>query len=561
MMRRLVTTLLLACLTCAGANADTRTVPDQYATVEAAISAASPGDRIYIKKGTYTAPAGGYVISKSLEIFGDGPGGAVFAGTPGTLLEGAVGSTTPVIKIDVDGNPDAALRNVYIHDLQITQLTSNGGIPAPFDTMNSGVYCKITSSSKSLGDFHLARLFIYGMGGDGIHLEGLDGDHNPQIVSIEDCVADFNSNNGLYMLYSNATAIRGGDFGGNYHKGIHASECPYITIVEAVAESNEHSGTGVATDTFVPSQVFMEGCNGFLMSGCDIEGFTNGGTGSVVGIAVNSLGGYIGSNSFYDNSALTGSTGIYVGYTSQGITVGPNQFTHVDKMIQVADDPAVKSCFIYPQVVPSYSTNGNKIVMPEAADRGHVVMPSTTSGTSNLTAGIEFPRLTGSTRDGMTAASSGGTRREGLVLYNDAAKKLNFWDGSQWRENVVYFPRTTGYNSPTAGIIFPSIAGSTRDSIPSSVRPTGSVVYNSGVSRLNHWDGTRWVEDVGFFPKATGAPGGITMYGVSSATGNNERGALTPVAGMLIYNPNTKALNYYDGTNWKEVSVKNGSAP
>ena len=559
MMRRLITTSILGLLFHATAYADTRTVPDQYSTVEAAISAASAGDRIYIKKGTYTAPSGGYVISKPLEIFGDGPGGAVFAGTPGTLLRGALGSHDPVIKIDVDGNPDVTLRNIYIHDLQITQVI-NGGIPAPFDTLNSGVYCKITSSSKNLGYFHLARLFIYGMGGDGIHLEGLDGDHNPQVVTIEDCTADFNSNNGLYLLYSNGTAIRGGDFGGNYHKGIHASQCPYITIVEAVAESNEHTGTGVSTDNFVPSQVFLEGCPGFLMSGCDIEGFTNGGTGSLVGVAVNSLGGYIGSNAFFDNSALTGSTGIYIGYTSQGMTVGPNQFTHVDKMIEVANNTDVKSCFIYPQVVPSYSTNGNKIIIPEAADRGHVVMPSTTSGTSNLTAGIEFPRLAGATRDGMTAASSGGTRREGLVLYNDAAKKLNFWDGSQWRENVVYLPRTTGYNSPTAGIVFPSIAASTRDSIPSSVRPTGSVVYNSGVSRLNHWDGTRWIEDVGFFPKATGAPAGITLYSVTSGTGS-ERNALTPAAGMLIYNSSTKTLNYYDGTNWKEVTVKNGAAP
>src|SRR5262245_19652115 len=48
-----------------------------FNTVDSALTAANAGDRIYIRKGTYTAPSGGWKIAKTLEIFGDGPGGAV----------------------------------------------------------------------------------------------------------------------------------------------------------------------------------------------------------------------------------------------------------------------------------------------------------------------------------------------------------------------------------------------------------------------------------------------------------------------------------------------------
>jgi hypothetical protein len=34
----------------------------------------------------------------------------------------------------------------------------------------------------------------------------------------------------------------------------------------------------------------------------------------------------------------------------------------------------------------------------------------------------------------MTAASGGGSRREGLIIYNDTSNRLNFWDGSKWIE-------------------------------------------------------------------------------------------------------------------------------
>tara|TARA_B100000085_G_C18185781_1_gene367532 strand:+ start:329 stop:496 length:168 start_codon:yes stop_codon:yes gene_type:complete len=34
---------------------------------------------------------------------------------------------------------------------------------------------------------------------------------------------------------------------------------------------------------------------------------------------------------------------------------------------------------------------------------------------------------------------------------------------------------------------------------------------------------------------------------------NAERDALTPVAGMIIYNTDTNKLNFFNGTNWRVV--------
>jgi hypothetical protein len=224
--------------------------------------------------------------------------------------------------------------------------------------------------------------------------------------------------------------------------------------------------------------MFVEGCGGFEVTGCHIEGFTNGGTGSVVGIAVNCLGGSIAGNVFVDNSSTTGGTGVYVGYTSRGITIGPNNFLNTDKMVEIADDAHVRSCIVYPQQLPEFTSGSvaSRVVVPEAADRGHIILPATKTGFFGLTAGIEFPRLTAARRDSLASPASGGTRREGLVLYNDTSNRLNFWDGAKWIEaggvatqsgsekdysarTTIISPAVTLLSSPPAGFYRVSVYG------------------------------------------------------------------------------------------------------
>src|SRR5262249_23111338 len=162
--------------------------------------------------------------------------------------------------------------------------------------------------------------------------------------------------------------------------------------------------------------------SGFVVEGVHFEEF--GGGPSAIRLDQN-LGGYIGSCVFV-NASGAGSTGIWVSEAgtnapSSGIVIGPNQWSNTDVLVKIDDTDSLRSCVVMPQGVLSAVNVAAKMIIPDVVNRGHVIY-SATSNTTNLTAGVALPRLSGSKRDGMTASSSGGTRREGLTVYNDPAK-------------------------------------------------------------------------------------------------------------------------------------------
>src|SRR5688500_1091148 len=121
----------------------------------------------------------------------------------------------PVLVLALGEVPtEQALWNVHIHDLQISQGIR---VPAPAHPASNGVHLKITDK-KYVANLQLSRLFIYGMGNDGIHLEGKDGTHNPQRVKIEDCHSVFNTRHGLLAAYVNQLHVQGGMYEGNWNK-------------------------------------------------------------------------------------------------------------------------------------------------------------------------------------------------------------------------------------------------------------------------------------------------------------------------------------------------------
>jgi hypothetical protein len=88
-------------------HAATRAVPTQYATIQAAVDAARPGDLIRVLPGTYV---GQVSIGKNLRIVGSGSG-KTFIRAPGVLGSGALGFTSI---FEVRGGASVELSHVTV---------------------------------------------------------------------------------------------------------------------------------------------------------------------------------------------------------------------------------------------------------------------------------------------------------------------------------------------------------------------------------------------------------------------------------------------------------------
>ena len=443
---------------------------------------AADGDRIHIASGIYRAPANGWFIRRSLELFGDGAGD--LAGSATRLKPFQDGHPVLVLKTP-DRTGTNFLENVFIRDLQIRQDAK----PTVFARGGNGIVWQQLAGTRqrNIGNLRLARLMIANMAGDGINLTASDSADTYLVgasitdVDVRDCLG-----HGLAIYRGTVVYILGGYYHLNGKTGADLSSCVGARIIGSSFESN--GGNGLP-------ELELASSNGFMVEGNHFEQFDSGGPGA---IRVGGVGGYIGSNVFVNvGGPARATTGIHIGSDppmAQGIVVGPNWWTNVNTLIAILDSDSVRSCVVMPQTVSWSPGVASRIVVPEAPDRGHIVHAST-SNTSNLTAGLALPGLSAAKRDAMTAASSGGTRRDGLFVYNDGTKRLNHWDGSRWVEEVAYFPSGPTPDAPPGGINLPgAIDAAARNRIPSEFRSPGALIYNSETRRLNYWDGSAWKE-------------------------------------------------------------------
>ena len=445
------------------------------------IGTVADGDRIHIhgQPGRpYIAPPGGWFIRKSLEILGDGMGEHSANGDTSTILK-APGSD-PVFVIDATLlSTDEVLENVHIHDLQIT----HAGAPSSSPTSNGIRYD--SSNSTWLSQLRIERVWVHGMGGDGIHLVAPSGKYGITGASLINCVSGDNLGDGLKIKSSSMFYVLGGEYSNNGLNGMEVRECLAARIIGPGFENNLRTTGGLA-------ELFLESSHGFMVDGGHFENFDKLPRDTYRGIHVSGCGGGRVSNcSFADSAVVTGSTGINIGFgTTSSVLVGPNWFSNVDVAVNVVDDPTITGCTILPQSI-GVGSSGGKIVVPETVDRGHMVFATSTT-TSNVTAGVAFPRLSTTKRDNMTAAASGGTRREGLIIYNDASKDFNLFDGSRWREGVAFFPVTSAVNAPSGGVNLPNITSTQRDNMPAAFKLEGTIIYNVSSHRFEGWNGSAW---------------------------------------------------------------------
>jgi hypothetical protein len=404
----LVTTALLALLP-SSARAVLRNVLD-YTSPAAAIAAAQDGDRIYFPSpGPYQAPANGWQITKSLEIFGDGVGNG--SRTAGSTLLARTGAGNHIFNIDASS---ASLSHIYVHDLLLC---------GPDTAAGDGIHAVITSGSNTITGLSFDRLQFQKRLNDGLHIDG--GANNAiLIVRIADCIANGCDSTGLDLRRCTTTYVLGGYFQSCKHFGIYAEAAYGLRIVGAALEQNQSSGASNDYD----SQLRLKLCHPFTVLGCHFEEFNN--TTSKTAISVeNCRGGEIATSLFIKNTAgVTGLRGIFINGGSQNITVGSNTWTYIDTLVSIKPNDSNVGCLVSQQNPFSTDANARAIVsLPDADQNGNFAFLPTTK-TSGTGAGLLLPRVTAVIRDSIPS----DIRQRGILLFNSTDNQFNTYDGSRW---------------------------------------------------------------------------------------------------------------------------------
>jgi parallel beta-helix repeat protein len=90
------------------------TVPDDYPTIQAAINAASPGDMIFVKAGTYSEHV---VVNKTLEVIGENTGTTVIDGYGTGVVVTVTASNVNIsdFTIQRSGSEEWSSSGIYLH--------------------------------------------------------------------------------------------------------------------------------------------------------------------------------------------------------------------------------------------------------------------------------------------------------------------------------------------------------------------------------------------------------------------------------------------------------------
>lgn len=215
--------------------------------------------------------------------------------------------------------------------------------------------------------------------------------------------------------------------------------------------------------------------------------------------------------------------------------------------------------------------------------------------------GILFPRLSDDARNAIPSPVTG------LLLYNISSNLLNYFNGSEWFQLESSVSSTaTGSYRPGGGVAVNEIPGTPPDSsaildvdnpsrgvlIPRTTQGsvsapvTGLIIYNSVTNLINYYDGSEWLELCATSTGTSGATGTQTAVGLTISTSGSEinpsailevsstdrgiliprltesqRDALFPVIGLTLYNLNSNAIEYYNGSAWYELNVNFVATP
>jgi len=392
----------------------------------AALAAAHDGDRVYFPSpGPYQAPPGGWVIAKSLEIFGDGPG---------RDLSGA-SSIVP----DADGNAfvldsTAALANLHFHDLLVTARGAGSGRRAAL---------RLTipdQSPHALSGLRLERVTFSALAGDAVSLDG--GARNAVLlVSLTDCEVNTCGGNGVTLRHVTTTTLLDGYYHDCRGYGLYA-EAAGVRIIGAAFEHNQLGAS--AGD--LASQVRLKLCHGFLALGCHFEEFAAADRPARTALTVEACrGGQVSASIFVKNRAgVPGSRGILILGGSRDIDVGANSWMYVDTLVAVRGVESNPGCTVRMQTALKTDANAAGVVEGAAAATAAPAASALATTEAPAPAGLDRTDLVGDLApQGLVSAGGEGLVRVSVVVATrqpgagKLAVRLEWNDGAPRTRDVI----------------------------------------------------------------------------------------------------------------------------
>jgi len=357
----------------------------------AAFAAAQEGDAVHFPGiAPYTAPVGGWLIDKSLNVFGDTDG---LAGSfNGTVLRAASDPNSPVFVVT-----DAA-RKVHIHDLQLLGPSGLG--------TGSGIQCQ-----AGVEDIALTRVFANGFAAHGFQFTGTAS--TPiTAASLMDCTVRDCTKAGVLMDHVTDALLMGCAFHENQGPGLEASECG-VALYQCGFDGNSLANGLGATD----GNLECVECTGVRVDACRFVNFDSGQVRKAC-VLVSC------DQAMVDACFLDGGIGPECeGVVVTGAGTGPavilsNRFKRVETMVRV--DAGARDAIVLPQ----YDETGS----------GTIVLPSPNEG---MFGAAHINRPAGNALTGLIVPSSTGlpteNLRDGMLAYHPGCEVLLVRQGGVWR--------------------------------------------------------------------------------------------------------------------------------
>lgn len=375
-----------------------------YADVATALTEAPAGSRLYfpITGGPYTPPTtAGWTISKSLEIYSDGPG-VHMQGLQFRPFEDVanLGKNSVIFAIS-DG-----VHDVYIHDCNMTR--NSGALVA---TDGTGDFIRVNSTSAGCAHIRLKRIDMYYPGRNGVRTTG------PGYVvglTMEDMKVYGARGHGYSLDTCTMIGMTNVWAQSNYLYGFHLQSCANASLF-LNAESNGEGNSSTGAD----GQVVLQGSY-VAITGGNIEDFVA--FTAKNGIVMRGcLGCTIGGMQFDGDPAVGSSRGIYMTNGSIGNTILSNNYTNVQTTVEVASAANDIGNFIAPQcVLTSNATTPGNFIMPAGHRNFAMVTNIVASVNDNKGVGILLPCMSSA------AAIDASVLQEGLLFYdiNDHKVKI-----------------------------------------------------------------------------------------------------------------------------------------
>jgi hypothetical protein len=389
------------------------------AAFQAALDACPRGGSIYapIAFGPWTPPsAAGWIITKPVTIFSDGPG--VLESSCFTYYNslGAANKDSVLFTIDLDATIAVKFRDLTISNN--AGFTAASGTGDAIRIVESGTLTKIAIENCNILYAGRSGLYIngtnlvwltirdtkiYGCGGHGMYLG------NCHLIDMGGVVCTENKGMGTVIFASgNGISIHACDFEFNGQR------------LDGVSDSTIPEDNGLAYN----AQLYFGNCDAVHVSGCNIEGtnyyFGASGAATLGGITLNGCKGcVIGGNEINNSSSTAGTFGVKLINGAACNTILSNNIGYMAASVAIDDMTNDIGNVIFPQAVTGDATGPGVVLLPtDDPNTNFVFQTNIATASNNKGVGLLLPQMSSA------AAIDAGALKEGLLFYDFTSKTV-----------------------------------------------------------------------------------------------------------------------------------------